>query len=90
MTADEREVLAEAIPEFHAGNGAIRIFGQGDAASTDGRFKLAIARAGAVAEALAGYGVPASRIAVSVACADSAQRSSRVAAGSDTLKVGAR
>jgi outer membrane protein OmpA-like peptidoglycan-associated protein len=76
ITADELEVLAELMPTVREGNGAIRILGHGDtdtgSAVSTGRFQLAVARADAVAQALAGFGVPAPRLAVGVACVDTA------------------
>lgn len=76
MTADSLAKLVEALPSIRAATGTIRIFGHGDtepnAAIGAGRFDLAAARAGAVAQAVAGYGIPVPRIAVGVACTDAA------------------
>jgi outer membrane protein OmpA-like peptidoglycan-associated protein len=76
ITAANLAVLADALPAIRAAKGTIRIFGHGDAetnsATGAGRFDLAAARAGAVAQAVAGYGIPAPRIAVGVACSDAA------------------
>jgi outer membrane protein OmpA-like peptidoglycan-associated protein len=76
LTAEERGILAEAIPAVRGSSGTIRIVGHGDTETGSGqnanRFDLAVARAGAVAQALAGFGVPTQRMAVSVACADAA------------------
>ncbi|MDB5394615.1 MAG: hypothetical protein JWM91_2121 [Rhodospirillales bacterium] len=74
LTAGNLALLAEAIPTMRAAKGTIRIFGHGDAdtAAAVPRFDLAAARAAAVAQAVAGYGIPAPRIAVGVACADAA------------------
>jgi len=76
MTADSLAKLVEALPSIRAATGTIRIFGHGDtepnAATGAGRFDLAAARAGAVAQAMAGYGIPVPRIAVGVACTDAA------------------
>ncbi len=73
LSSDDLIIIADAIPAVRSGNGTIRVFGHGDtdqAASQSSRFDLAAARAGAVAQALAGYGIPAPRIAIGVACAD--------------------
>jgi outer membrane protein OmpA-like peptidoglycan-associated protein len=73
LSSDDLIILADAIPLVRGGKGTIRVFGHGDtdqAAPQATRFDLAAARAGAVAQALAGYGIPAPRIAVGVACAD--------------------
>jgi outer membrane protein OmpA-like peptidoglycan-associated protein len=74
LTTGNRNILAEAIPVVRAAKGTIRIFGHGDSETgvASARFDLAAARAAAVAQALAGYGIPAPRIAVGVACADAA------------------
>jgi outer membrane protein OmpA-like peptidoglycan-associated protein len=76
MTAGSLAQLVEALPSIRAATGTIRIFGHGDtdpnAATGAGRFDLAAARAGAVAQAVAGYGIPVPRIAVGVACTDAA------------------
>lgn len=76
LTADERRVLADTVPEVRSGKGTIRIVGHGDTDEGSGqgavRFDLAVARAGAVAHALAGFGIPAQRMAVAVACTDAA------------------
>ena len=82
MTADELAVLVEALPTVRTGSGTIRIFGHGDTdrsgVQTTSRFDLAVARAGAVALALAGYGIPTPRMAVGVACADTAMAGASV------------
>jgi outer membrane protein OmpA-like peptidoglycan-associated protein len=74
--------LVEALPSIRAATGTIRIFGHGDSladsSAGSGRFDLAAARAGAVAQAVAGYGIPAPRIAVGVACSDAALGGSSV------------
>jgi outer membrane protein OmpA-like peptidoglycan-associated protein len=74
LTADDRAVLADAMPSVREAKGTLRILGHGDTETNSptgaGRFGLAIARAGAVAQALAGYGIPAGRIAIGVACQD--------------------
>lgn len=73
LTADDLAILADAMPVVRSSKGVIRIFGHGDTdtvATAAVRFDLATARAGAVAQALAGYGIPAPRIAVGVACTD--------------------
>jgi outer membrane protein OmpA-like peptidoglycan-associated protein len=74
LSADERGTLAEAMPDVRGASGTVRILGHGDTEPDSGvgaaRFDLALARAGAVADALAGFGIPAQKIAVSVACAD--------------------
>jgi outer membrane protein OmpA-like peptidoglycan-associated protein len=76
LSADAIEVIAEALPAVREKSGAIRILGHGDtevgAAQAAQRFDLAVARAGAVAQALTGFGIPAPRIAVGVACTDPA------------------
>jgi outer membrane protein OmpA-like peptidoglycan-associated protein len=76
MTSDDLQVLAEVMPTIREANGTIRVFGHGDtdqhAQQGAGRFDLAAARAGAVAQALAGFGIPAPKIAVGVACRDAA------------------
>jgi outer membrane protein OmpA-like peptidoglycan-associated protein len=76
LTSANLAVLADAMPTIRAAKGTIRIFGHGDtetnAATGAGRFDLAAARAGAVAQAVAGYGIPVPRIAVGVACSDAA------------------
>jgi outer membrane protein OmpA-like peptidoglycan-associated protein len=76
MTSATLALLTEALPAIRAAKGAIRIFGHGDtdtnSATGAGRFDLAAARAGAVAQAVAGYGIPVPRIAVGVACNDAA------------------
>ena len=76
MTSATLALLTEALPTIRAAKGAIRIFGHGDtetdSATGAGRFDLAAARAGAVAQAVAGYGIPVPRIAVGVACNDAA------------------
>jgi len=76
LTSANLAVLADAMPAIRAAKGTIRIFGHGDtetdAATGAGRFDLAAARAGAVAQAVAGYGIPVPRIAVGVACNDAA------------------
>lgn len=67
--------MAEAMPTVRGAKGTIRVFGHGDTdpnAKSAGRFDLAAARAGAVAQALAGFGIPAPKIAVGVACRDAA------------------
>ena len=73
LTTDDLVILADAMPTVRGSKGTIRIFGHGDtdkAAPPAQRFDLATARAGAVAQALAGYGIPTPRIAVGVACTD--------------------
>jgi len=74
--------LVEALPTIRVATGTIRIFGHGDilpdASAGSGRFDLAAARAGAVAQAVAGYGIPVPRIAVGVACNDAALGGSSV------------
>jgi outer membrane protein OmpA-like peptidoglycan-associated protein len=76
MTSASLEGLAEAMPTVRGAKGTIRVFGHGDtdanAQASAGRFDLAAARAGAVAQALTGFGVPAAKIAVGVACHDAA------------------
>jgi outer membrane protein OmpA-like peptidoglycan-associated protein len=76
LTSANLAVLADVMPTIRAAKGTIRIFGHGDtetnAATGTGRFDLAAARAGAVAQAVAGYGIPVPRIAVGVACSDAA------------------
>jgi outer membrane protein OmpA-like peptidoglycan-associated protein len=76
------QALVEAMPSIRAATGTIRIFGHGDpgaeGAAGSGRFDLAVARANAVAQAVAGYGIPAPRIAVGVACSDAALGGSSV------------
>jgi outer membrane protein OmpA-like peptidoglycan-associated protein len=82
MTSVTLADLAEALPSIRAATGTIRIFGHGDgqtdSSAGSGRFDLAAARAGAVAQAVAGYGIPAPRIAVGVACSDAALGGSSV------------
>jgi outer membrane protein OmpA-like peptidoglycan-associated protein len=74
MTSATLADLAEAVPTIRAATGTIRILGHGDSqtgsSAASGRFDLAAARAGAVAQAVAGYGIPAPRIAIGVACSD--------------------
>jgi outer membrane protein OmpA-like peptidoglycan-associated protein len=73
MTTGNMVLLAQTMPAVRAAKGTIRIFGHGDEdAGAASRFDLAAARAAAVAQAVAGYGIPAPRIAVGVACADAA------------------
>ena len=76
MSAGNLARLAEAMPTIRASKGTIRIFGHGDTDTSGApgvtRFDLAAARAGAVAQAVAGYGIPAARLAVGVACNDAA------------------
>jgi outer membrane protein OmpA-like peptidoglycan-associated protein len=76
MTSGTLALLTEALPTIRAAKGTIRIFGHGDTTTDSaigaGRFDLAAARAGAVAQAVAGYGIPVPRIAVGVACNDAA------------------
>ncbi len=76
MSSENLALLTEALPSIRAAKGTIRIFGHGDtdanSATGASRFDLAAARAGAVAQAVAGYGIPVPRIAVGVACADAA------------------
>lgn len=75
------QALVEAMPSIRAATGTIRIFGHGDPGADgagSGRFDLAVARANAVAQAVAGYGIPAPRIAVGVACSDAALGGSSV------------
>jgi len=82
LTAGELAILVDALPAVRGGNGTIRIFGHGDtdpgAPKSVSRFDLAVARAGAVALALAGYGVPTPRMAVGVACVDTAMAGASV------------
>jgi outer membrane protein OmpA-like peptidoglycan-associated protein len=74
LTSDNMANLVESLPTVRASTGVLRVFGHGDTetGSVSGapRFDLATARAGAVAQALAGYGIPVSRMAIGVACAD--------------------
>jgi outer membrane protein OmpA-like peptidoglycan-associated protein len=74
LTSDDLQILADSLPAVRQSKGAIRILGHGDtepgAAQAAGRFDLAASRAGAVAQALAGFGIPAPRIALGVACTD--------------------
>ncbi len=76
MTSSSLETLAEAMPTVRGAKGTIRVFGHGDtdanAQQSAGRFDLAAARAGAVAQALAGFGIAVPKIAVGVACNDAA------------------
>ena len=76
MSAGNLAILADAMPTIRAAKGTIRIFGHGDietnASAGLTRFDLAAARAGSVAQAVAGYGIPVPRIAVGVACNDAA------------------
>ena len=76
MTSATLEGLAEVMPTVRGAKGTIRVFGHGDtdanAQAFAGRFDLAAARAGAVAQALAGFGIPVAKIAVGVACHDPA------------------
>lgn len=76
LASDDYAALAEVMPTVRATTGTIRVFGHGDtdAGSPQGasRFDLAAARADAVAQALIGFGIAATRIAVGVACADNA------------------
>ncbi len=76
MTSADLQALAEAMPVVRGAKGTIRIFGHGDtdanAQQSNGRFDLAAARAGAVAQALAGFGIPVPKIAIGVACRDAA------------------
>ena len=64
------------MPTVRGSKGTIHVLGHGDAEPASDlappRFDLAIARAGAVAQAVAGYGIPVPRIAVGVACTDAA------------------
>ncbi len=82
LTADSREVIADALPTVRGTSGTIRILAHGDtgpdAAQGNGRFDLAAARAGSVAQALAGYGIPVLRIAIGVACRDPASAGASV------------
>jgi len=82
MTSVTLADLVEALPSIRAATGTIRIFGHGDSqadsSAGSGRFDLAAARASAVAQAVAGYGIPAPRIAVGVACNDAALGGSSV------------
>jgi outer membrane protein OmpA-like peptidoglycan-associated protein len=82
INSDTLQALVEAMPAIRAASGTIRIFGHGDPTSDStagsGRFDLAVARANAVAQAVAGYGIPAPRIAVGVACSDAALGESSV------------
>jgi outer membrane protein OmpA-like peptidoglycan-associated protein len=82
INSDTLQALVEAMPTIRAASGTIRIFGHGDpaadSAAASGRFDLAVARANAVAQAVAGYGIPAPRIAVGVACSDAALGGSSV------------
>jgi outer membrane protein OmpA-like peptidoglycan-associated protein len=74
LTSDDLQILADSLPAVRQSKGAIRILGHGDtepgAAQAAGRFDLAASRASAVAQALAGFGIPAPRIALGVACTD--------------------
>jgi outer membrane protein OmpA-like peptidoglycan-associated protein len=74
--------LVRELPAIRAATGTIRILGhgdtKGDSSAGSGRFDLAAARAGAVAQAVAGYGIPVPRIAVGVACNDAALGGSSV------------
>jgi outer membrane protein OmpA-like peptidoglycan-associated protein len=74
LTADERGALAEAIPTVRGSEGTVRILGHGDAdpGAQGQRFDLAMARASAVAQALAGLGIPVTRLAIGVGCTDTA------------------
>jgi outer membrane protein OmpA-like peptidoglycan-associated protein len=76
LSTEQLSVLVETLPTVRGTNGTIRVFGHGDtdtgAAKGTARFDLAAARANAVAQALIGYGIPAPRVAVGVACADTA------------------
>jgi len=76
LTADNLARIVDALPTVRDGKGTIKIYGHGDtetgAPVSAARFDLAAARAGAVAQALAGYGVSAPRMAVGVACVDAA------------------
>lgn len=82
ITSDDLQVLAEAMPTIRGAKGSVRVFGHGDTDATapqgSGRFELAAARAGAVAQALAGFGIPAPKIAVGVACRDAATNGASV------------
>jgi outer membrane protein OmpA-like peptidoglycan-associated protein len=73
LNSDDLAILADAIPTVRGSTGPIRLFGHGDTATAESeqaRFDLAAARAGAVARALAGYGIQGQRIAIGVACVD--------------------
>jgi outer membrane protein OmpA-like peptidoglycan-associated protein len=76
LSSDMVAALLDALPNVRGSTGTIRIFGHGDndtgAAIGADRFDLAAARAGAVAQALAGYGIAVPRLAVGVACTDTA------------------
>jgi outer membrane protein OmpA-like peptidoglycan-associated protein len=81
LNADDLVILADAVPVVRGAKGTIRVFGHGDvdpASSQVVRFDLAAARAGAVAQALAGYGISPPRIAVGVACADASAAAASV------------
>ena len=62
--------LGVAAPASAQNNAAPAAPAADAAAPAAQRFDLATARAGAVAQALAGYGIPTPRIAVGVACTD--------------------
>jgi outer membrane protein OmpA-like peptidoglycan-associated protein len=72
LPADQRGVLGDALPDIRGASGTIRVVGHGDSEAGAGgdvnRFDLAIGRAGAVARALAEFGIPAQRISIQVAC----------------------
>lgn len=76
LRAEDLAALVQALPSVRSSSGPIRLYGHGDGegAGSQGaaRFDLAVARAGAVAQALAGYGISAARMAVGVACTDTA------------------
>jgi outer membrane protein OmpA-like peptidoglycan-associated protein len=82
LTSDDLQILADSLPAVRQSKGAIRILGHGDtepgAAQAAGRFDLAASRAGAVAQALAGFGIPAPRIALGVACTDASMAGASV------------
>jgi len=82
LTSDDLQILADSLPTVRQSKGAIRILGHGDtepgAAQAAVRFDLAASRADAVAQALAGFGIPAPRIALGVACTDASMAGASV------------
>ena len=76
LDVESRGALSDTIPSIRSGEGRIHIVGHGDtvagAPTGAARFALAVARAGAVAEALAGFGIAPQRMSIVVACADPA------------------
>lgn len=79
LTSGNLARLSEAMPTVRGAKGTIRVYGHGDSQTAPAsRFDLAAARAQAVAQAVVGYGIPAPRIAVGVACADNAFAGSSV------------